>query len=257
MRDLGGRLFIGLAAVAAGVMALGYAFIFSGIAAPSDSFGTVEVPAAGQVVAARLADGRPVFVGAGGGAAWVLDAREPRESGELDVLLGWCPTDQAFVGTRPTSIFAADGSVLRRDGTGMTAYATTPAGGDTSRLRVEAQTSVRPVAAEERMLQYTCDPGDWIAHRAQPDEVFDPSVAVDQEPPGWIWLSGTLVAAGDEIALCDGASSACERSAPVRGIDPAKVTATHGGRVAGTFIGRVRDGALEGLILVPDLGGSS
>ena len=47
MRDLGQRLLIGLAAMVAGVMAVGYAFIFGGVAAPSGDLGTFEVPADG------------------------------------------------------------------------------------------------------------------------------------------------------------------------------------------------------------------
>src|SRR5687768_7790386 len=129
MRYLGQRLLIGLAAMVAGVMAIGYAFIFGGVAAPSGDFGTLEVPADGETLATRLDDGRPVFVTAAGGIAWVLDAREPREPAEVDALLRWCPADEAFIGTGPTSIFAADGSSLRGPG-GMTAYATAPANDD-------------------------------------------------------------------------------------------------------------------------------
>jgi hypothetical protein len=251
MRDLGGRLFIGLAAVAAGVMAIGYAFIFGGVAAPSDALGTLEVPPEGHVVATRLDDGRPVFVGAAGGTAWVLDAREPRDVGELDVLVGWCPLDAAFVGSRPTSIFAADGSLLRGPGTdGLTAYATQPVNGDRSRIHVASQTSVRPLAAEERQISYRCGPGDWVVHSAQPDEVFDPSVAADVEPPGWSWLEGTLLPIGNQALLCNGLDAVdCPAGAVASGIDPATLPAAG---VAGLFLGRIHDGTIEGLILAPN-----
>ena len=44
----------------------------------------------------------------------------------------------------------------------------------------------------------------WLIHEPVPDEIFDPSVALDQEPPGWIWLDGTLALQGDgSILLCD------------------------------------------------------
>jgi hypothetical protein len=249
MRDLGRRLLIGLAAVVAGVMAVGYAFIFGGVAAPSGGLGTLEIPAEGKTVATRLDDGRPVFVTAAGGMAWVLDAREPRPAGELDVLVGWCPEDRAFIGSRPNSIFAADGSSLR-DTDGMTAYATTPAGGDASRIVVGAETSVRPVAAEPRMLSYRCGPGDWVGHSAQPDEIFDPSVAGDAEPPGWIWLEGTLMPVGDQALLCDGINLAdgCPMGVVANGIDPATLAA---GGVAGLFLGTVHDGTIEGLTFAP------
>jgi hypothetical protein len=250
MRDLGGRLFIGLAAVAAGIMAVGYAFIFRGVAAPSGAIGTIEVPAAGQVVATTLDDGRPVFVAAAGATVWVLDARQPHDPGELDALVGWCQRDQAFVGTRPTSVFAVDGSSLRGPGTvGMSAHATTPVTDDPSRIRVEAQTSVRPVAAEERQISYSCGPADWVVHRALPDEIFDPSIAVEGEPPGWTWLEGTLLPIGNQALLCDGLDAVdCPTGAVANGIDPATLPP---GGLAGLFLGRVHDGTIEGLILAP------
>src|SRR5688500_1438175 len=245
MRDIGRRLLIGLAAVVGGVMAIGYAFIFGGVAAPSGDLGTLDVPGDGGAVATRLDDGRPVFVTAAGGAAWGLDAREPRDPGELDVLLSWCPTDEAFIGTRPTSIFAADGSSLPAS-PGITAYATAPANEDASRLRVEAQTSGRPAAAENRQPMHTCGPGDWVVHSAQPDEIFDPSVAADAEPPGWIWLEGTLMPIGDQALLCDGISptDGCPTGLIGGGIDPATLPA---GGSAGPCLAPVRERVLEGL----------
>jgi hypothetical protein len=249
MRDLGRRLLIGLAAAVAGVMAIGYAFIFGGVAAPSGDLGALEVPALGEAVATRLDDGRPVFVTVAGGTAWVLDAREPREPGQLAALLGWCPTDEAFIGTLPTSIFAADGSSLRGPG-GMTAYATTPANEDASRVVVGAETSVRPAATEKRQPTYACGPGDWVAHSAEPDEIFDPSVAADGEPPGWIWLEGTLMPVGDQAILCDGINPAdgCPGGVVANGIDPATLPA---GGIAGLFLGTVHDGTIEGLTFAP------
>lgn len=250
MRELGRRLLIGLAAGVAGLVAIGYAFIFGGVAAPSDGLGTLEVPAEGQVMATRLDDGRPVFVSAAGGEAWVLDAREPNDDGELDVLIGWCPADQAFVGSRPTSIFAADGSMLRPGPGGLTAHATSRVNGDASRVRVDTQDSVRPLATEERLISYSCRPGDWVRHRAQPDEIFDPSVAIEVEPPGWAWLQGTLLPIGNQALLCDGIDPGdCPSGAFASGIDPARVPADG---VAGLFLGRVHDGTIEGLTFAPD-----
>lgn len=250
MRELGRRLLIGLAAVVAGVVAIGYSFIFGGVAAPTDGLGTLEVPADGQVVATRLEDGRPVFVSATGGTAWVLDAREPNDDGELDTLVGWCPADQAFVGSRPTSVFAADGSMLRPGPGGLTVYATSRQDGDAARVRVDARSSVRPLAVEERLISYSCGPGDWVLHRARADEIFDPSVAIQVEPPGWAWLQGTLLPIGNQALLCDGIDPGdCPSGAVARGIDPARVPADG---VAGLFLGRVHDGTIEGLTFVPD-----
>ena len=62
-----------------------------------------------------------------------------------------------------------------------------------------------------------------VMHVPDADEVFDPSVAADEEPPGWIWLEGRLVAAGGQALLCDGHGGDCATGAVVRGIDPATI----------------------------------
>lgn len=245
-------MLLGLGVLLAAVMAVGYAYVYLGIAQPpSGALGTLEVPAAGQVVATTLDDGRPVFAASSGGTTWILDAREPRGAGELDALVVWCPSDEAFIGTRPASLFAGDGSSLRGpDSTGMTAYVTESVDGDASRVRVTSATAVRPAAAEERQISYTCAPGEWVVHRAEATELFDPSVAADVEPPGWSWLEGTLLPIGNQALLCDGLGAVeCPEGAVVNGIDPATLPADG---VAGRFLGRVHDGAIEGLIFAPD-----
>jgi hypothetical protein len=93
----------------------------------------------------------------------------------------------------------------------------------------------------------------WVAHAPDPDEIFDPSVALDEEPPGWIWIEGRLEAADGGVRLCDGLDGPCATSAVVAGIDPATLEP-----LTGIFHGRVRDGALRDLSIlppVPDAGG--
>jgi hypothetical protein len=94
-----------------------------------------------------------------------------------------------------------------------------------------------------------CPANAWVMHEARAGETFDPSVAVEQEPPGWIWLEGTARVVDGEVRICDGRTGGCEASADTVGIDPASL---RGGTTSGQFIGRVRDGAIENLILVPD-----
>jgi hypothetical protein len=84
-------------------------------------------------------------------------------------------------------------------------------------------------------------------HRPAAGEVFDPSVAVESEPPGVIWLEGTLRAIGNQALLCDGIGDAtgdCADGAVARGIDPASIRPEG---TAGLFIGIVRDGGITGL----------
>ncbi|HEY6609230.1 MAG TPA: hypothetical protein VI277_08555, partial [Candidatus Limnocylindria bacterium] len=97
MRDWMRWGFIGLAVLAVGVMAIGYSFIFRGVASrPVGTLGTLDVPPAGRVVAETLDDGTPVFVLNLGAGPAVLDARSPTASGTLPVLVAWCDGIGAF-----------------------------------------------------------------------------------------------------------------------------------------------------------------
>ena len=250
MRDLGRRLLIGLAAMAAGVMAVGYAFIFSGIASPvRGDLGTLDLPSDGEAVAAVLDDGRPVWVVAGPRGDWVLEARAPRSAGAPGALVAWCGRERIFVDTAGEAVFAADGTLLEGPlVTGMVAFAIRPGGDDATRVIVGSESAARPVAEPSAQRPAPCDVGEWTAHEPTAGELFDPSVAADQEPPGWIWLEGTLRAIDGRARLCDGIDPACGGSAAAGGIDPATIPPDG---IEGRFIGLVRDGAIEGLAIVP------
>jgi hypothetical protein len=72
-------------------------------------------------------------------------------------------------------------------------------------------------------------------------------MAVESEPPGVIWLEGTLRAIGNQALLCDRvdeSSGDCASGAVARGIDPASIPAEG---TTGLFIGVVRDGGITGL----------
>jgi len=253
MRDLGHRLLIGLAAVAVGVMAIGYAFIFGGIAAPvRGDLAVLDVPPSGTATADVLDDGRPIFVVNDPSAGIVvLDAQVPRRGSGLGIAVAWCAESLRFVDPADGSAFAADGTV--RSGPaeqGLVAFSARPSPDDPSRVIVGSDTTARGRIAEtDEGPDTTCPEHAWVVHEPQPDETFDPSVAVDQEPPGWIWLEGTARVVEGEVRLCDGRADGCGTSAATIGIDPASLG---DGPTSGQFIGRVRDDALEGLILVPD-----
>jgi hypothetical protein len=250
MRDLGRRLLIGLAAVAVVVMVVGYAFIFRGIATPvRGDLGTLDLPPDGEAVAAVLDDGRPVWVVAGARGDWVLEARAPRSAGAPGALVAWCSRERIFVDAMGEAVYAADGTLL--DGplaNGMVAFAIRPGGDDATRVVVGSESAARPVAEPSAQRPAPCDPAEWTAHEPAAGEVFDPSVAADQEPPGWIWLEGTLRAVEGRARLCDGTAPVCDGSAAAEGIDPATIPPDG---IEGRFIGLVRDGAIEGLAIVP------
>jgi nitrite reductase/ring-hydroxylating ferredoxin subunit len=256
MRDVGQRVLIGLAAVAVGVMVIGYAFIAGNIAAPiRRDLGTVEIPRPGGADGVLLDDGRPAFVVADEGQVIALDARAPHEPGAPGRLVAWCQLEATgmFVDLVDGSSWDADGA-LRSDGRGgLVRYPVREAG--EGRVSVGGEGRSAGVADGER-VGLDCVTNQWVAHAPLPGEVFDPSVAAAQEPPGWIWLEGTLAARDGEVLLCDGLDETCATGATVRGIDPAMVPRGDR-RLAGLFLGRVRDDAIDDLNAVPSPGGTS
>ena len=243
---------IGLGVVLAGLMAVGYSFIFRGVAtAPDATLGSVEVPGPGDGIAtAALDDGTPVFVVNNGGTVNVLDARTPVGAGTVPTLVAWCDAIGAFETGRigegdlvGTLGFEPDGTAFGLfESPGLTRYA----------LRREADRLVilsSSTQAGGRIDELPNCPagGGHIMHRPEPGEVFDPSVALESEPPGVIWLEGTLRAIGNQALLCDGndtTAESCASGAVARGIDPATI-APEG--TAGLFMGVVRDDGIVGL----------
>jgi len=254
MRDLGRRLLIGLAAVVAGVMAIGYAFIFGGIATPvRGDRATLDVPDAGQATAAILDDGQPVFVvhDPATGIA-VLEARGRQPASTIGALVAWCPATRTFTDPASGSIYAADGALISGSSAeGLVAFTIRPVGVDKpSQVIVGSDTTAQGRASStDGRAPESCASDAWVTHDPRHGEIFDPSVAADQEPPGWIWLEGSVAVADGGVRLCDGRNEACDRYAEAVGIDPARLS---GNPISGRFIGRVRDGAIEGLTHVPD-----
>jgi hypothetical protein len=256
MRDLGQRLFVGLAAAAAIVMAVGYAFIAGRIASPlGGDLGTFDLPPAPDVAAVLLDDGRPAFIVAEGADARVLDARAPTQPGAPGRLVKWCiaPEEGFFLDLVDGAAYASTGELIGGEGTrGLVVY---PTSTDGLRITVQPQGTPAVVAAEaDPRAERDCPTLEFVGHGPAEGEVFDPSVAVDQEPPGWIYLEGTLAADDDEVALCDGLDGGCATGARVIGIDPALVPVGER-RLGGSFLGRVRDDAIVDLQYVPNPGG--
>jgi hypothetical protein len=256
MRDLGRRLLIGLAVVAAAVMAIGYAFIAGRIADPIQSdLGTFPLPDTPGAQAVLLADGRPAYIVATDGEVVVVDARGRHADGAPGRLVAWCDTTTPyFVDPLDDATYAADGTRLAGStGPGLVRYpvSSTDEGG---RIRVAADGAAAGQLDDVEM-PVACE-GRRLVHRPEAGEIFDPSVAADEEPPGWIWLEGRLRSEAGDPVLCDGVSGDCATSAPVGGIDPALIPGDERA-LSGSFIGRVRDGVIVDLNFVPDPGGPS
>lgn len=249
MRDLGNRFLVGLGAIVAVVVAVGYAYVYLGIAqSPGNTFSVVTVPPAGTVAAVTLNDGLPVFVTTVEGEPVVLDARAPHIDGEPDRLVAWCAEVGFFLDLIHGGSFAPGGEVLGRSAeTGLRRLEAAPRDGG-ARVAVTAGGSVAGDAPGETVALDCVIGSDWVVHDPAADEVFDPSVAADQEPEGWFWVEGRLEAFGNAVRLCDGMTGPCATSAEVNGIDPAMVGATRG-----LFLGRVQGNALRDLVIVPDI----
>ena len=213
MRDLGRHLLFVLAAAAAAAMAVGYAFIFTGIASPvRGDLGTLDVPPEGTAAAAFLDDGRPVFVVNDSVLGiWVLDAQAPRVPTGLGATVAWCADSGMLVDTASGSAYAANGELRWGPAaTGLISFASRPAADDQSRVVVGSDTSVQGRGPEtDEWPGQNCPADTWVSHRPPSGETFDPSVAVEQEPPGWVWLEGSVRVVGEEVRLCYRASDAC------------------------------------------------
>jgi hypothetical protein len=253
MSDRGRPLLVGLGVVVAAAVAIGYGLIAGGIATPlRGDRAVLDVPAPGTASPAMLGDGRPVFaVNDRAGGLSVLDAQQPPSGGRLGRLIAWCPDSEIFVSPGDGSRYASSGELL--DGPaegGLVEFAIRPEAEDPGRIIVGSDSERRGEASPRPTTPFTTCASGLVVHEPPPSRTFDPSVAADQEPPGWIWLEGTVRTIDDEVRLCDGIDSGCDGYAATVGIDPATARRDAEG-VAGSFIGRVRDGAIEGLAHVP------
>ena len=248
MRDLRRWILVGLAVAVVSVAAIGYGLIARNVAAPiSGDLGTLAVPGEREAIPVTLADGRPVFIVRTADAVHVIDARVPLESGTSGRLAAWC--DGGFVDLAGVSSYTADGGLVAGDvPSGLVRYPITRIDERTVRVGRDAET-VGAAAPDDSVP--LCEPSEAVVHEPEQGETFDPSVAVDEEPPGWIWLDGRLEAIGGQALLCDGLDeTGCRTGAAVPGIDPAKLAAEPA-PLAGLFYGRVGDGVLDELYFVP------
>ena len=254
MSDLERPLLVGLGVVVAAAVAIGYGLIAGGIATPlRGDRAVLDVPAPGTASATMLDDGRPVFVATDvDGTVSVLDAAQPTPRGRLGSLVAWCAEAGIFVSPRDGSRYSSSGELLDGPGErGLLAFASRAAAEDPARVVVGSDSEARDQASPPvTAAPATCDDG-LVVHEPLPSLTFDPSVAADQEPPGWIWLEGTVRITDGEVQLCDGVDATCDGYAATVGIDPATAARDADG-VAGRFIGRLRDGAIEGLAHLPD-----
>lgn len=246
MREVLRRLPLALAAVIAVIVGIGYGITALAVATPpGEDLGTVRVPDVGDAEPVLLADGRPVFVVRTADAVNVVDARQPRPAGTPGRLVTWC--DGGFVDRAGGISYTASGELVA--GTARSGLIRYPlvATGDGSVTVVGEGAPAEP--SRRDAPRPSCDPGAVRAHRPSAGELFDPSVAADEEPPGWIWLEGRLEAVAGLAVLCnDPGATDCAAGATVPGIDPATLSSEP---LTGLFYGRIDDGDLVELYYSP------
>jgi hypothetical protein len=250
MRDLPGRLFVVIAAAVAVVVGIGYAAIALNVARPpADTLGQVEVPSEMGARPIQLADGRPAFIVRWEGGIHVVDARVPVADGVPGRLVTWC-NGQFLDWLDPATAYDSHGSLIGGMATrGLTVYPFTTT--DDGRSVIVGTTGEPAPPHEPQPGTWACEGESRARHEPETGEVFDPSVAADEEPPGWIWLEGRLEAIGGQALLCDDLdANDCETGAVVRGIDPGRL-AGPSQHLSGLFLGRVGDGAIEELHYAP------
>ncbi len=248
MRDLPGRLFFVIAASVAIVVGIGYGLMATGIASPvRGNLGMALVPSENGALATFLGDGRPAFVVRTDDAVHVVDARAPATAGDPMALVAWCADDGTFVDTLHGARFASDGSGVGGAPRGLSVHPTS-ANDDGQYVIVGSEGSPAP-GTGLGSANAQCS-GEVVRHAPEAGEVFDPSVAADEEPPGWIWLEGRLEAIGGLVLLCDDANGTdCATGAAVDGIDPARLAALPEA-LSGFFVGRVGDDVIDELYYV-------
>jgi hypothetical protein len=225
------QVVVGLAVAAAGIsLALRALFPLAPgrPAAPSTLAGSdiLEVPPRGEVDAAFLGDGHPVFVvHHEDGAVSVIDAFSTHRPWGLLELLGWCPLSRTFDESAHGAKFNEYGEYLVGPASAdLGSYEVEPADG-----RVRVRSAVVPTTRSEDARvgfqgEKLCEGAGsrLLLHRIPSSAAFDsPLAAVKSSPEGWIALEGVLlVRAGEPALLCatfeDGL---CTSPARVEGIN--------------------------------------
>jgi hypothetical protein len=180
---------------------------------PAESGAGLPVPDVGDVLAAQLADGAPVFVSQPGpGDVLVLDAVDPHIGAGVRKLLVFCRLSAVFEDPRDGSRFDQWGNWLGGPApVGLALYPSEPTpDGHT----VEVVGDRRPAPARDAprggpgevqggtcQLDEGTEVSEWVAHRP-PESV--PSLNGTEIPRDrWVWASLLLAGPVDRLVICD------------------------------------------------------
>jgi hypothetical protein len=225
----------------------------------------LSVPARGDVSAAFLANGQPVFVvHRPDGFVSVVDAISPRRVDGIGELVTWCTPIHSFVSWPSLSSFDWSGiyvggveappglssfayQVLRRDHVG-----------DASSIRIGAigpPLAHHPIPVPPSEVRL-CASDRATAHTVPTSRIWtSPVRAANASPAAWIAIEGALTVSKDgSVELCPGVvDQGCGNSAAVKGIDASGLRRelAAGSEYAGrhVWLARLTNGAVTELVI--------
>jgi hypothetical protein len=230
----------------------------------------LNVPARGEVSAAFLANGQPVFVvHRPDGYVNVVSAISPRRVDGIAELVTWCVPTRSFLSWPSASSFSQngtfDGGTQAPPGLSSFAYEVLQRDdvGDATQIRVGAiapPLAHHPIPVPPGHVP-PCGAGRDIAHTVAPSRIWtSPGRAANASPRTWIAIAGRLsVAANGGIELCANATGpGCQDPATVRDIDSAAVRQgiANGSALAPprVWLARFTDGVITELVITRVLG---
>ena len=224
----------------------------------------LELPPLGEVAAANLADGRPVFVvHHEDDTVSMVDAFSTHDTFGIGKLVGWCPSSRTFEDPFHGSKWDEFGDyALGPAPTGLVTYEISVVPGDQNQVHVDGPIPSHPRGFLTQPFQPAGPFCQSTSRMVLPDVLQDasssPADVVAAAPPGWVAVRGILLAtAGQPARLCEAvADGACVDAAPVSGVDGTSLVSALRDpsttvTIEGPWIAQVRAGAFVHLTRVP------
>jgi hypothetical protein len=243
--------------VAAAVLALLVSAPWRSGVQPISGSDVLEVQPVGVVVAANLADGRPVFiVHHDDGTVSVVDAFSTHVTYGIGKLVGWCSSSRTFEDPFHGSKWDEVGDyALGPAPTGLVTYQFSVVPGDQNQVQVDRAMPPHPRGFLTQPFQPAGPFCQSTSQMVLPDVLRDasssPAEVVAATPAGWVAVRGTLRAtAGQAAQLCAPvADGACFDAAPVSSVDVTGLISAYRSpgtpvTIEGPWIAQVRAGAL-------------
>jgi hypothetical protein len=256
-------LALGIFGAAAIMLLVVFARSRSGVRSLSGS-DVLGIPPVGGVVAANLADGRPVFVvHHEDGTVGVVDAFSTHVTFGIGKLVGWCSSSRTFEDPFHGSKWNEFGDyALGPAPAGLVTYQFSVVPGDQNHVQVDGSIPSHPRGFLSQPFQPAGPFCQSTSRMVLPDVLREasssPADVVASAPAGWVVVRGVLLAtAGRTARLCAAvADGVCADAAPVPSVGvTGLISALRGPRtsvaIEGPWIAQVRAGTFVHLARVP------